>query len=188
MKFEGQVAAVALVVLVVARAGRTWRRAVPAVVTVGAAVVGWQVVVTAVGAVPDERGDWGQLVHLLDADAEVHRRLVTTVGRLAAELGPLVGLALLTIAVLLLVARWGGPRLRAPGALSLLAVAAIYLVAVALVFTVAPEELGPYLDVAAYRTVIVVRLLVLADLALVGVAAARALGLVAPPVDPSGPS
>lgn len=183
VKFEGQVAAAALLVLVVARAGRDWRRAVPALMVVGTAVVGWQVVVGVVGAVPDERGDWGQLVHLLDSDREVHRRLLTTVGHLAGELGPLVALAAATIVTVLLLARWGGIRLRAPGALTLLAVASLYLVVVALVFAVAPEDLGPYLDVAAYRTVIVVRLLVLADLALVGVAAARSIGLLAEPPD-----
>ena len=112
-----------LPVLVVAC--RTTGAAVPAPMVVGTAVVGWQVVVGVVGAVPDERGDWGQLVHLLDSDREVHPAPTTTVGHLAGELGR----------------SWPSPRshdrdrpaprplgwdrLRAPETLTLLAVASL---------------------------------------------------------------
>lgn len=181
VKFEAQVAALVLVVLVVIRAGRSWRRVVPFVLGVLGAIAAWQAVLEVAGATPDERGDWSQLRHLLDGGTVVHQRFTTAISHLAGELGPLVGLAVLGIVLAVAVGRWSGLRLRQPGLLSLLVLCGAYLLVVAFTFAVAPEDLDPYLNVAAYRTVIVVRILVLVDVALTCVAGARALSVLGEP-------
>ena len=181
VKFEGQVAGIILVVVVLLRAGREWRRVLPVVCAVFASIVAWQAVVSFAGAPPDNRGNWSDLVHLLDSNALVHQRFVTTVGHLADQLGWLVGLSVIGILVTVAAGRGAGLRLRQPGTLSILVVCAAYLTVLAFTSAVAPEDLDGYLEVAAYRAVIVVRILVLVDLTMTCLASARALGVLATP-------
>lgn len=180
VKFEGEVAALLLVGLFAVRVGRDWRRSAPVAATVLVAVVGWRLVPAAAGAPPDERGDWGNLPQLLDPGSEVHRRFVDALGFLGGELGWLVGFAGLAIVATLVVARVGGRPLRQPGVVAIPVLVVGYLAFVALTFAMAPEALDDFLDAAARRVVLVARMLVVVDALLVGVAAARALGHLAP--------
>ena len=180
VKFEGEVAALLLAGLFAVRVGRDWRRSAPVAAAVLVAVVGWRLVPAAVGAPPDERGDWGNLPQLLDPGTEVHRRFVDALGFLGGELGWLVGLASLGIVVTVVVARVGGRPLRQPGVVAIPVLVLGYLAFVALTFAMAPEALDDFLDAAARRVVLVARMLVVVDALLVGVAALRALGHLEP--------
>lgn len=180
-KYEGQAAALLLVVLVFLRAGRQWRRVVPAGAAVVAAVVGWQVV-TIVGDAPaDERGGWTTLGGVFSGDSAAFDHLTDALSRLAGDLGPLVGLGVAAVLTMVLLGRLAGTPLRQPGLLTLLVLAAGYLGFLALTLT--------DFEFAAYRTVIFVRIMVLVDVVLAAVASARALGALAgvvgraPPVE-----
>lgn len=185
VKFEGEVAALLLVVLVAVRAGRAWRRSVPVAAAVVAAIVGWRFVPAAAGAPPDQRGDWDKLPQILDTGSEAHRRFVDAFDFLGGELGWLVGLAALAIVVTLVVARLGGRPLRQPGVVPIMVLVAGYLTFVALTFAMAPESLDAFLDAAARRVVLMARMLVVVDALLVGVAAARAIGHLEPVLAPT---
>ncbi len=185
VKFEGEVAALLLVVLVAVRAGRAWRRSVPVAAAVVAAIVGWRFVPAAAGAPPDQRGDWSKLPQILDTGTEAHRRFMDALDFLGGELGWLVGLAALAIVVTLVVARLGGRPLRQPGAVPIMLLVAGYLTVVALTFAMATESLDAFLDAAARRVVLVARMLVVVDALLVGVAAARAIGHLEPVLAPT---
>lgn len=185
VKFEGEVAALLLVVLVAVRAGRAWRRSVPVAAAVIAAIAGWRFVPAAAGAPPDQRGEWDKLPQILDTGSEAHRRLMDALDFLGGELGWLVGLAALAIVVTLVVARLGGRPLRQPGVVPIMVLVAGYLTFVALTFAMAPESLDSFLDAAARRVVLVARMLVVVDALLVGVAAARAIGHLEPVLAPT---
>lgn len=182
-KFEGGAAALLLVGFCVVRSGREWRRAAPVLVAVGAALAAW-VGVTTLGGVPeDDRGDWTLLVDVFDAGSVVHQRFVDTLSSLAGELGPLVGLGAAAVLVMVVLARVAGVHLRQPGLLMLLVLCGAYLTFLTSAVAVADLPLSEYTNSGNYRTVLVVRLLVLCDVVLCATAVGRALGVLPPDRD-----
>lgn len=178
VKFEGGVASALLVALVFARAGRQWRRAVPVAVAVGGVLASW-LVVTSVADVPvEDRGEWSSLVQVLDRGSEVHQRVVDTLGHLADELGLLVGLGVVAVLAMVGLSRAAGVRLHQPGLVALLVLGGAYVLFDAAAVGVASLPLSEYTDSGNYRTVIVVRLLVVTDVLLAALATGRALGVV----------
>lgn len=179
-KFEGGAAALLLVGLCTLRAGTQWRRAVPAVAAVVASLVAWVGVSTVAEVPTDDRGDWSALTEVFDPGSVVHDRVVDTLGHLADELGPMVGLGVLAVVALVVLGRFAGAPLRQPGLLLLLAWCGAYLLFLTAAVGVANLPLSEYTDSGNYRTVIVVRLVVLVDVGLAAVAALRAAGVLTP--------
>ncbi len=180
IKFEGGVASALLVALTFARAGREWRRAVPVAVAVGGVLASWLVVTTVADVPVEDRGEWSSLVRVIDTDSDVHQRVVETLGHLAHELGLLVGLGVVAVLAIVGLSRAAGLRLHQPGLLTLLVLGGAYVLFDAAAVGVASLPLSEYTDSGNYRTVIVVRLLVVIDVLLAAVAAGRALGAVPP--------
>lgn len=176
-KFEGGAAALLLVAFCALRAGREWRRAVPVAVAVGVVLVAWVGLTTMAGVPEDDRGAWSRLVDVADPGSMVHQRVVDTLGNLAGELGPLVGLGVMAVLAMVVLARRAGVPLRQPGLLTLLGLCAGYLAFLTAAVGVAQLPLSEYTDSGNYRTVLVVRLLVLCDVVLCVAAVGRSLGV-----------
>lgn len=175
-KTEGQVGALLLVGVAVVRHRSAWRAWVPVGGAVLCAIGLWASVIR---PGPKERGDWSLLGDLLRDGTEAHERFTVSITRVASELGPLVGLAAVTVVMLVVVGRLTGRPLRQPGLVLLLLLAAGYAMFLPVTFAIRPEPIEFLLEVTAYRAVIVVRLLVVLDLVVAAVAAARALGCLA---------
>ena len=175
-KYEAGAAVSLLVLLVFVRAGSAWRRVVPVAVGVGAALVSWVAVTVLADADTSDRGDWSTVFQVLDRGSVVHGRAVETIGHLSDELGPLVWLGAVAVLAMVILARMASVPLRQPGLLALLVLSGGYLVFLVLAVAVAPLPLEEYTDAGNYRTVIVIRLLVVVDVVLAVVASGRALG------------
>ena len=178
-KFEGGAAALVLVGCCVLRSGRHWHRALPVAVAVGGSLVAWVGVSTITEVPVDDRGDWSTLVDVFDPGSVVHQRVVDTLGHVSDELGLLVGLGVVVVLALVVLGRAIGAPLRQPGLLLLLVLSAGYLAFLTAAVGVARLPVSEYADSGNYRTVIVVRLVVLVDVVLAAVAALRAAGVLA---------
>jgi hypothetical protein len=186
-KTEGQVAVLVLSAVAAVRFRREWRALVPLAAAVVGAIGLWAVVVR---PSENDRGDWSKLTSLFAGGTEVNERLGDSASRLVEELGLLVLAGVLVVVAIVALARWAGTPVRQRGLLSLLAVAAGFSAFTVVTFAVRPEEIDFLLSVAAYRTVIFIRVLVVVDVVLALVAGARALGLIpdaAPVVTEDGP-
>lgn len=170
-KTEAQAAVVLLVVLMACRGRPAWRPAVVVGAVSAGATLLWATVIRPGEA---DRGDPSLLADVWDTSSVVHDRLTQTIDRLASEMGPFVALGALAVVALLVVGRVTGRPLRQPGLVSLLVLAAGFMVFIALTFSVRPDSIDLLLEVTAYRTVIIVRLLVWVDLALAIAATVRA--------------
>jgi hypothetical protein len=186
-KFEGGAAALLLAGCCGLRAGRDWRRVLPVALAAGVSLAAWVGVTTMADVPVDDRGDWSALVHLLEPGSVVHQRVVDTMGDLAGELGPLVLLGVVAIVAMVVLGRATGAPLRQPGLLLLLVMCAGYLAFLTAAVGVARLPLTEYTESGNYRTVLVVRLVVLVDVVLAAVAALRSVGALAgAPEDPAG--
>ncbi len=180
-KTEAQAAVLLLVLVTLFRGRSAWRPAVAVAAASAGATMLWATVIRPGEA---DRGDPALLADVFDRGSVAHDRLSQTVDRLASELGPFVAVAALAVVALIVVGRATGRPLRQPGLLSMLVLGATYLVVIALTFAVRPDAIDLLLDVTAYRTVIVVRLLVWIALALAVAAACQAARPAAGPSEP----
>lgn len=180
IKFEAQGAGMILLALTVARSGRAWRRACPVALALAGSIGTWLLVTTVADAPVSGETDWSKVGEVFRPGSQVHARFMEAIPLLRSELGPLVGLSALAILLIVVLGRLAGTPLRQPGLLLLLALAAGHTLVIALSIAVGEFPMFLYVDFGVYRTVIVIRLLVLLDVALAGVAAGRALGALAP--------
>ena len=188
VKLEAQVASMLLVAFTFARAGRAWRQALPVAVAVFAAIATWSLVPAIAHAPTERRAGLFDLLDVFKIGSDMNSRLMTSLSDLAGLLGPLIGLSALGIVLVVAASRFSGTPLRQPGLLSLLGLSAAYLFVIGLIFAGGDEEIHRYLSEAAYRTVVVVRILVLLDVVLAVVAASRALGVFPPPARDQRPT
>jgi hypothetical protein len=171
-KTEAQVAGLLLAGLTLVRHRHAWRRAMPALVAVVGGIGLWSLIIRPSA---DERGHWSKLTDLVHAHSEVRDRLGQSVHAFRHELGPMVLAGVVLVVAILVLARWAKLDLQQPGLVSLLVLALGYLVFTILTFTVRPETIDFLLSVTAYRTAVFIRLVVMIDVVLASVAAARAV-------------
>lgn len=171
-KSEGQVGALLLAPLATVRLRSAWPRAAIVVGTVVAAAAMWRLVIT-----PSryDTGDLSRLPELVQPGSAGWERMTTALGDFAGQLGPLGWLGVALVVAVVALGRDPSARVRQPGLLAILVLAAGVALANAAVFALRPEEMDALLHGASYRTIIVVRLLVLVDVVLALVAAERAL-------------
>jgi len=156
-KSEGQVAGLLVAVLATVRLRATWRRAVVVWAGVLAPIALWRTVVTPTRF---DTGDLSLLPEVLQPGTLTWTRFTTALDTLASHLGPLVGLG----AVVVLAAAWllrGRDTPVSPRSLlTLLGLAGALTVVNAAIYAIRPEEMDVLVQSAAYRSVVVTRLLV----------------------------
>ena len=177
-KNEGQAAGL-LLALTVAWSRSSWRLALPVIAGVAGAIGLWAL--AGPGSDKAYSGDWSRAGDLVSPGSIIHDRLVTSLRQFALDLGPLVVLGVASVLAIVILGRVAGTPIRQPGTLALLAFAAAFTLFSAAVFAVRPEEIDDLIDGAAYRVMIVVRLVVMVDVVLAAVGACRALGLLPDP-------
>lgn len=179
-KSEGQAAAVVLVGLTTIRLLRLGRR-LPSlalvVVPVVAAAGMWRLVATPTSY---DTGDLSNAPDLLDPGSAAWERMTTSLDAFAGHLGPVGWGGVAVVVLVVVLGRSRSTAVRQPGLVAILVLAGGLLVVNAAVYALRPEDMATLLQSAAYRTVVVIRLLVLVDVVLALVAAWRALQ----PADP----
>ena len=181
-KSEGQVAGLLVAVLATVRLRATWRRAVVVWAGVLAPIALWRTVVTPTRF---DTGDLSLLPEVLQPGTLTWTRFTTALDTLASHLGPLVGLG----AVVVLAAAWllrGRDTTVSPRSLlALLGLAGALTVVNAAIYAIRPEEMDVLVQSAAYRSVIVTRLLVTIAVVLATVSVHRSRDRVPAPASPA---